>query len=297
MKRDDFISRYMKTFAIAIATFAVLAGLASHAQGEIVYHSANITISDSTYNLDLNGDGITDFTIESTQRRCGTLCTVIFLGETPAQGNGAILGPLSRGQEIGPNQSFDGNGATMSWFEFKLVCNKVHCWGVHSSGGLWLGKKGYLGLSFQVDGQTYYGWASLSCPKPGGSGTLLGYAYETIPGRAIKAGETSYAWFSSTSVNFGTVTVGTTLSKSVTLTNLGPTTLTITNATITGTNAADFASENGNPPCAGSLAAGTKCTLTFTFTPSISGKEMASYSAYDDGGVGPQNLNLAGKGR
>lgn len=295
MKLADFVNGHAKTLVIAVAAIVVSLGLVSAARAEIVYHSANITINAGTYNLDLNGDGITDFTIASTKgSELREMWTA--LSETPALGNNAILGPLSRGQEIGPNQSFDENKQLMSEAEHQFVCNKVHCWVVFHDFGAWLGKAGYLGLHFQVNGQTYYGWALLSCPKPGGSGTLLGYGYENIPGRAIRAGETSYAWLSAV-LNFGTATVGTTAMGSVTLTNLGTTTLAITNATLTGTNSADFASENGNPPCAGSVAAGETCSLKFIFTPSIVGKETATYSLYDDGGSSPQNLNLVGTGR
>jgi hypothetical protein len=136
-----------------------------------------------------------------------------------------------------------------------------------------------------VNGQTYYGWAELQVKwsalkfgSPYVSAKLLGYAYEDIPGRAILAGETSYIWFTPALLNFGTVTIGDTAPGAVTLTNLGPTTVQISNATLTGINKADFASDNGNPPCVGSVAAGATCTLAFTFTPSIAGKETATYS-------------------
>jgi hypothetical protein len=52
---------------------------------------------------------------------------------------------------------------------------------------------GYLGLSFQLNGETYYGWAQLSVNKKSGKGitaTLTGYAYEAIPGMPINAGQT-----------------------------------------------------------------------------------------------------------
>jgi len=281
--------------AITASLFVLV--LASPAQAEIVYHSADITISDGTYNLDLNGDGVTDFTIASTKgsASCGYRCWEhwIALTETPAPGNGAILGPLGRGQEIGPNQVYSGAIALLSEFRLQFNCNTVGlCHTTFTHRGPWWGKTGYLGLSFQVNGQTYYGWAQLSVEET--SATLTGYAFETIPARAIKAGETSYAWFSPISLSFGKVTVGTTVSRSVTLTNLGPTTLTITNATVTGTDAADFASLNGNLPCAGNLAAGAKCTLTFSFTPSVVGKESAAYFVYDDGGSSPQTVSLSG---
>lgn len=295
---------HSKFFALAMAAVMATGGLASSAKAEIVYHSTDIQISYGTYNLDVNGDGMTDFTIASTTRSggsCGMLCTVLGsteLDETPASGNGAIVGPLKSGQEIGPKEVFDGSGALMSVVEVRRYCH-LHPFGCADAivyGGSWLGRTGYLGLSFQVNGQTYYGWALLSCGGKGaaGTGTLLGYAYETIPGKAILAGETTYIQFTPARLDFGTVTLGSTASGSVTLANLGPTAVTITNATLTGINKADFANENLNPPCAGSIAPGGTCTLTFTFTPSTLGKEWATYWVYDNTGGAPQKLALKG---
>jgi hypothetical protein len=58
-------------------------------------------------------------------------------------------------------------------------------------------KAGYLGLRFQINQKLHYGWARL-CVKThvengtnSFTGTLTGYAYETIPNKAIVAGKTS----------------------------------------------------------------------------------------------------------
>jgi hypothetical protein len=299
---------YVRAFALASAAIVAACILFSPARAEIAYHSANIGINNGIYNLDLNGDGVTDFTIVSGPGACGSYCNEKLFSVTPGPGNGVIAEqlpavvavPLKRGDEIGPNQAFDGSEGFMSWYISRLYCTWRGCHWTSASGGPWLGQTGYLGLSFQINGQIHYGWAKLKCPGGtygGGTGTLLGYAYETIPGRAILAGETSYLWFTPALLNFGTVTLGNTVSGSATLTNLGPITVTITDATLTGLNKADFASENGNPPCGDSVAAGATCTLTFTFTPSVAGKERANYLVYDNTGGSPQKLILVGTGQ
>jgi hypothetical protein len=61
--------------------------------------------------------------------------------------------------------------------------------------GPWLNIKGqaYLGLRFAIKGTIHYGWARLgnvSYEKPV-KALLTGYAYETIPGKAIITGVTS----------------------------------------------------------------------------------------------------------
>jgi hypothetical protein len=47
----------------------------------------------------------------------------------------------------------------------------------------------YLGLKFLINGKVHYGWARLNTTG-GPAGTVLtGYAYETVPGKAIIAGQ------------------------------------------------------------------------------------------------------------
>ena len=50
----------------------------------------------------------------------------------------------------------------------------------------------YLGLKFKIKGKTHYGWARLTVTGTFGSivATLTGYAYETIPNKAIISGAT-----------------------------------------------------------------------------------------------------------
>ena len=57
-------------------------------------------------------------------------------------------------------------------------------------------KNRFLGVKFFVDGKVHFGWARLTVKfdhqfPP--SATLTGYAYETIPGKLIKAGQTKGA--------------------------------------------------------------------------------------------------------
>jgi hypothetical protein len=103
--------------------------------------------------------------------------------------------------------------------------------------------------------------------------------------------------FTPSPISFGTVTRGTTVSKTVTVANVGTTTITFTGAEISGTNSADFGQSGGNPPCSGSLNAGANCTFTVTFDPSKVGTENATYKLYDNSPGSPQTLPLTGKGQ
>jgi len=99
---------------------------------------------------------------------------------------------------------------------------------------------------------------------------------------------------SPTELSFGNHPVGTTsAAQTITLTNSGNAKLKITGIAITGTNAGDYAQTN---KCGSSLAAGAKCTISVTFTPSASGSRTASVSVTDNASGSPQKVSLSGTG-
>jgi hypothetical protein len=83
------------------------------------------------------------------------------------------------------------------------------------------------------------------------------------------------------------------LAKTITLTNKGNSTVTITNIAINGTDAKDFAEIN---TCGKSVASGASCFIKVTFKPLIKGKRTADVSVSDDGGGSPQKVGLTGTG-
>jgi hypothetical protein len=108
---------------------------------------------------------------------------------------------------------------------------------------------------------------------------------------------------SPTSLAFGTQPVGITSgAKTVTLTNNTSDAIPFPGSSIafTGTNLADFASPSNT--CGGSIAAGTSCNLSVTFTPSVASSETATLAitvTITNGGVAnPQtfDVSLTGNG-
>ena len=92
---------------------------------------------------------------------------------------------------------------------------------------------------------------------------------------------------------FGSVNVGSTsAAQTFTLSNAGTAALPISGITLGGTNASAF-SFAGNT-CGESLAAGSSCTLTVTFTPTAAGTASASLSVTDS--VGTQVATFSGTG-
>ena len=108
------------------------------------------------------------------------------------------------------------------------------------------------------------------------------------------SGISPQASFSPTSLAFGTVKVGTKSSAlSITLSNPGTSALAISSVSISGTNAGNFAKSNA---CPSSLAAGAKCTISVTFTPSATGARSANLTVADNASSGTQTVPLSGTG-
>lgn len=101
------------------------------------------------------------------------------------------------------------------------------------------------------------------------------------------------ASFSPTSLGFGTIKVAKSSTLSVTLTNPGTSALAISSVSISGTNAGNFTKSNA---CPSSLAAGAKCTISVTFTPSATGARSASLIVADNASPGTQTVPLSGTG-
>lgn len=145
------------------------------------------------YPLDLNHDGIPDFTIVHSVDNTGTSCTYsVWLSARPQLNNGVAgshtrygggnASVLKHGARIGPKFYFQPRGF-MAGQSRSAGCD-------YSRGGRWFNVKNhYLGLSFDIDGKTHYGWARFTVTESrfSISPTLTGYAFETRPKQYIVA--------------------------------------------------------------------------------------------------------------
>ena len=192
---SESLHRRLNAYALAAGAAGVgmMAVAIPTAEAKIVYTPAHRVIGpDSKYLLDLNHDGIPDFTITNSYN-CPDSCVSIIVAK-PANGTYGVEGPLSSqghaswayalkaGAIIGPKRPFS---ASALEFAGSGVCNPA--------GSHWCNLKRYLGLSFKIHGKTHYGWARISMGSAKGriEAVLLGYAYETIADKAIIAGATN----------------------------------------------------------------------------------------------------------
>jgi hypothetical protein len=95
-------------------------------------------------------------------------------------------------------------------------------------------------------------------------------------------------------LTFGDQKVGTqSAPQTVTLSNEGTTSLTLTQIYVGGTNWRDFSETNN---CPSSLNAQATCTVTVTFDPITTGARSALLEFSDNGGGSPQTVSLSGTG-
>jgi hypothetical protein len=138
---------------------------------------------------------------------------------------------------------------------------------------------------------------------PGGTGSRTatftvsssaGNSTSTITGTGLAA--TQALGITPTSINLGTIVVGQSGNQEgMFLRNTGTETVTFSaNATVTGTNAPDFAISNSCGYNGYSLAANSTCETYITFTPSIVGSETATLTFTDSAGT--QTVPLSGTG-
>ena len=211
----------LNMYAVA-ATAAGVGAMAQPAEAKVLYTPVHQLIgANGVLNLDLNQDGIVDFLIQ--QWNYGNWASNNQLLADPAVGNG-VMGKqnqalaLPSGASIGPGQAFIAGGSNG---EVMLSVTHFTTGGTSYVHGFWANVRNrYLGLKFQIGGETHYGWARISVQRQQFhfKALLTGYAYETTPNTAIKAGQTSdhvaASWVNSNSSESGTPAANTPLNNS-----------------------------------------------------------------------------------
>jgi hypothetical protein len=190
----------------AIATIVLAAAFVAPAAAEVVYTKVNISIPiDGAYNIDLDRDGITDFTLRSSllQDYCqfgdGYVWTLTII---PVNGGGVVTdaenvtssdaAALQNGVTVNSEQKFYAGASLMAGLD----------WGSCGTGvfGEWLNLPNrYLGLQFKdAANHVHYGWAKVSTAAYvdqygtlHATTVLSGIAYETTPNQGILTGQIS----------------------------------------------------------------------------------------------------------
>jgi hypothetical protein len=205
--RQTRLSPKLDKGLLAYASAATAAGvgflaLIQPAEAKIVYTPAKVSIVPNNTNpLDLNHDGVADFSFKDTTFKTSFGGGGGFLSIVPAQSANQIWGhlivnhrnasALYGGVRIGANRKFAPGANLMASTQ---VNSGRPPGGPGTCSGPWANVTNrYLGLEFTIKGKIHFGWArlSVSCPLRSlmVTATLTGYAYETVPGKAIRTGQ------------------------------------------------------------------------------------------------------------
>jgi len=175
----DNLSRY-GSLAIAITGI-------SESNAAIIYTDISPDFTgggNSQYDIDMNNDGISEFNFYAYSYIYSS-SIYRYLAVFDNTNNGGILRnysnysyalALSNGSTIGNTGSF---GASLY-----LVAS--------SSSGNWSNVNDkFLGVTFQINGNTHYGWIRLDVNTSGNAWVVKDYAYNDVPGASILAGSSS----------------------------------------------------------------------------------------------------------
>jgi hypothetical protein len=190
---SDSLHRQLNMYALAAGAAGVgTLALAQSAEAKIVYTPAHQTLPiNKPFYLDLNHDGKNDFQFNLGSHARDDFLRVRGLNQ---KGNGIwwvttsrssnCAAALNKGMTVGPKAPFRPSYLWMFFYGSSF--------GGAGSACPWLRQnQTYLGLRFIVRGKVHFGWARFTTREgfpP--SAELTGYAYETIPGKAIRTGAT-----------------------------------------------------------------------------------------------------------
>jgi hypothetical protein len=127
--------------------------------------------------------------------------------------------------------------------------------------------------------------------------TLTGTSPLSIPLSGTGTQVPSTVTLLPTSITFPNQALSTTSgTNGITVTNSGPSPLTISSIAITGTNTGDFAQSNNCPLSPATVAVSGTCTINVAFTPQAIGTRSAVVTITDNGNSSPQSVGLSGTG-
>jgi hypothetical protein len=203
---SDLLHRQLNMYALAASAAGVGAlALTQSAEAKIVYTPAHAHLPLA---LDLNHDGKVDFYLHSyghSSEFALSACQYLASGSegpfcstsrganrirTSSNGIRRFGAALRYGAKIQGGDRFRLPGVRLGTV-FIDPPSSISWLGPWFNGGKGV-KNRYLGLKFEIKGRYHFGWARMTVmvTQNGFSATLTGYAYETIPGKAIIAGAT-----------------------------------------------------------------------------------------------------------
>lgn len=209
----EWFDRRLNFYALAASAAGVsVLALVRPADAKIIYTPIHRVIATNTsFRIDVNHDGVFDFTISNSSWGFGkALLNSIHLWPNLAESAKVEASfrsrswrtffavALKKGTPIPNSQRFYSRGEMVARCAHGTTNTGSPCWShPYNTLGNWINVKDrYLGLAFTIHDGIHYGWARLNVALAHDLGsnrvvaTLTGYAYETVPGKSIIAGQT-----------------------------------------------------------------------------------------------------------
>ncbi len=188
------LEKSLAAYGAAAAAGVSLLATVTPADARIVYTPAHIEFGTS-YPLDLNHDGVVDFSFHrTTSSHGGPGLLLSAQGNNQAWGLGGttqsaprFASALPAGQKVGPNNAYFRKNSDRR--SIMATAGGISATQTFTAGQWLYAKNRYLGLKFSIHGEIHYGWARLDVPFVR-SAVLTGYAYETIAHKPVITGKT-----------------------------------------------------------------------------------------------------------
>lgn len=189
-KTTNFSKQLTKYAALTVA----MAG-AADASGQIIYTDIDPDMGgDIQYNLDMDNNGVDDFNLLHIYNNL-----ILNFNFSPPTGASFIGGNVSNGGAVGyPFALEEGDvidGGDANWttgFSYNILAYYSPLNGCQRANTEFCGVVGdkYLGLRFDIAGQTHYGWARLTGMQDSSVDWLIkDYAYNSTANEALNAGQ------------------------------------------------------------------------------------------------------------
>ena len=212
MKENSTLESKLKKYASLAGTVTAAISTVS---AQVNYTDLNpdvlVTGNLDSYLLDLNGDLIPDFSfVTLDESLSGTFSGLSYAvdyagaqlnttvnqwaGENVITGTGRsassdfVLVNIPQGSSVGAGNSW-GSGSAILGINADISIPLLG-YSTNVQSGPMIGTTGFIGLKFDVGGNTHYGWARVEVTANGEILSIKDYAYDGTPNTAIVAGET-----------------------------------------------------------------------------------------------------------
>jgi len=208
---SESVHRQLASYTLAASAAGVgITAMPLSAEARVVYtHVHHVIHQNGSFGIDLNHDGVSELILSNSHFQRGVASVNLILA-TPSFGESVAVetigsfpssfrldAALKRGTRVGTHEPFaEARGLLVGQCSHGTSVSSPPCYGfAYNRVGVWGNVKNrYLGLNFTLHGKLHYGWVRLSVEVSRSpvkaSATVTGYAYETIPNKAIITGKT-----------------------------------------------------------------------------------------------------------